>query len=224
MMAVLLFSFSSVRMKVLSFWELHTGKYVTTVSVSDENRVTETRVSRTQALLDHADEIEKQSIEDWKKMHAMRQEKKEMEQNEQMVRSVEVDAWDAVVSGYLESKTEKCPSWEECNSRQVAWFVVPKNTSEKLSQYLDTASGSMLRVPIGCLESGRIRFIAYDNLRSKKYDFLTGEDFRVLKESNADHLVTLSFTKPYYPDAFGTEGLICMTPFVDFHVATESVH
>lgn len=132
------------------------------------------------------------------------------------------DAWDADVRGYYEVNTKWCPSWERCKTAQVVSFVVVETQSVELSRYVARDNGEPLSFDMGCEEGRNIRYIPEQFLRSLQYQKFSGDDFETLKKSSKEHPVMLRVTKPYdeaYP--YGTEGLICMTPFSNFEIVEE---
>lgn len=134
------------------------------------------------------------------------------------------DAWGAEVRGYYEVSTRECPPWEQCQTARVASIVITETQSIELSQYLARDNGEPLSFDMGCEEGRVIRYIPQQFLFKSPlpYQKFSGNDFEALKKSSKEHPVMLRVTKPYdesYP--YGTEGLICMTPFSSFEVVGE---
>jgi len=184
----LVFSRQSVRLAVLNFLEVSSGEYTIRLSTDDVSR--ETLIGRTQILMEQTVEMKKKTIENQEKIALIQARK----QAENQRAEIFIEAWDATVTGYLRVKKEACPIWESCKAVDAAYFVVTGEVPEKLSQYRYWQKNTDSEVEIGCLESRRIRFLSYDNMKSRQYEFLTGEDFRLLKGSSPDHEVKLSLT------------------------------
>ncbi len=170
----------------------------------------------------------KQQEEEWKRQTELDEQLKQQDlaQKEALKEAENArvfrDAWEADVRGYYEVNTKWCPSWEKCKTAQVVSFVVVETQSVELSQYLARDNGEPLSFDMGCEEGRSIRYIPEQFLRSLQYQKFSGDDFEALKKSSQEHPVTLRVTKPYdesYP--YGTEGLICMTPFSSFEIVEE---
>ncbi len=157
--------------------------------------------------------VEKQRLETEKRNQSGTEENRRMH--------IFQDAWIAEVSGYLELRTEECPSWEKCETSQVAYFVV---TSTPVPEYITLTSENgfdFSNFRIGCDTGSAIRYIPEQKIRLGIYQKITGQGYQRLKNSSSEHPVKVHIDKPSRPDEFGTEGVVCMTPFDSIQVLAQ---
>ena len=211
------FSYVSVRQGVLDFWEVSTGQYV--VEHDTLNGV-DKHIGVTGNLLDQAvslDVAAKKKLEEARRMIEARHDGSWCSSKEEC--HLIGDPWVAEATGYLSVRTEDCPSWEACKKEKVASFIVMETESQELPSYFNNRPDSTTSVMLGCDDGSRLRFIAFEDMKSLTYQYFSGDGLQQLRKSSPKNPVRLRIEKPLRP--YGnpaTEGLVCMTPFSKYEV------